>query len=151
MGQLSDEIWFSFHGSVRWWQPVPVSAPVRENRYGPPWHSWRWFRENPVRLATVRRQVVVATLVAFMFSMRTVSSVREEPQTEARLCMKSVLIDIWECHFPVTAGIGSRVPLDYFKLEHHNQCPVSIRFGRTISSNSDGMKGKSFRSSYWVP
>ena len=87
--------------------------------------------ENPVRLVAAvgsKEQAVVATVrlqVFHAFTHRLVGK-RRNPQTEARLCTVQVLIDIAECHFPVTAGIGSRNdgvtclkhPLDYFKLEH---------------------------------
>lgn len=87
--------------------------------------------ENPVRLVTAvgsKEQAVVATVrlqVSHAFTHRLVGK-RRNPQTEARLCTVQVLIDIAECHFPVTAGIGSRNDgvaclehsLDYFKLEY---------------------------------
>lgn len=87
--------------------------------------------ENPVRLVTAvgsKEQAVVATVrlqVFHAFTHRLVGK-RRNPQTEARLCTVQVLIDIAECHFPVTAGIGSRNDgvaclehsLDYFKLEY---------------------------------
>lgn len=85
--------------------------------------------ENPVRLVAAvgsKEQAVVTTVRFQIFHALTyrLVSKRGNPQTEARLCTVQVLIDIAECHFPVTAGIGSRNDgiavleylLDYFKL-----------------------------------
>ena len=99
--------------------------------------------ENPVRLVAAvgrKEQAVVATVrlqVFHAFTPRLVGK-RGNPQTEARLCTVQVLIDIAECHFPVTAGIGSRNdgvtclkhPLDYFKLEHG----INVRYPSVLGA-----------------
>ena len=99
--------------------------------------------ENPVRLVAAvgrKEQAVVATVrlqVFHAFTHRLVGK-RGNPQTEARQCTVQVLIDIAECHFPVTAGIGSRNdgiaclkhPLDYFKLEHG----INVRYPSVLGA-----------------
>ena len=99
--------------------------------------------ENPVCLVAAvgsKEQAVVATVRFQVFHALTYGFVGERgnPQTETRLCTVQVLIDIAECHFPVTAGIGSRndgiaclkYSLDYFKLEHS----INLRYPSVLSA-----------------